>query len=64
LLYTNENEYFDTLLIEAMYLKCLVLGCNSGSTLEVIAHEYTGFLLPSSPRVWGEQIKEIVEAKD
>lgn len=53
LLYTNEYEYFDTLPIEAAYLRCLVMTCNSGATLETIAHEYTGFLLPSVPRVWG-----------
>ena len=50
--------------LEAAFLDCLVIACNNGATLETIAHEYTGFLLPACPRVWGSQIKEILEAKD
>ena len=64
LLYTNANDYYNTLPIEAVHLNCLVIACNNGAALETISHEYSGFLLPQCPKVWGSQIREIIEAKD
>lgn len=53
LLYTPENEHFGIVPVEAMYMKCIVIACNSGGPLESVAHQQTGFLLPSKSLEWG-----------
>ena len=42
-----------------MYMGCIVIACNSGGPLESIAHEKTGFLLESKPKLWADQIQQI-----
>ena len=54
LLYTPENEHFGIVPVEAMYMGCAVIASNSGGPLESIAHEKTGFLLQSKPRLWAD----------
>lgn len=46
LLYTPENEHFGIVPVEAMYMKCPVIACNTGGPKESIIHQETGFLLP------------------
>ena len=57
LLYTPENEHFGIVPVEAMYMGCIVIACNSGGPLESIAHFKTGFLLESKPKKWADQIQ-------
>lgn len=45
LLYTPENEHFGIVPVEAMYMGCIVIACNSGGPLESVDHEKTGYLL-------------------
>ena len=45
LLYTPENEHFGIVPVEAMYMKCIVLACNSGGPKESLKDGVTGFLL-------------------
>ena len=55
LLYTPENEHFGIVPIEAMYMGCIVIACNSGGPLESIAHGETGFLLKANDsKQWAE----------
>ena len=42
--------------MEAMALGCVVLSTNEDSALEVIAHEYTGFLLPRETTIWANTL--------
>ena len=42
--------------MEAMALGCIVLSTNQDSALEVIAHEYTGFLMPMDETIWANTI--------
>lgn len=44
LLYTPQNEHFGIVPIEAMYMRCPVIACNSGGPMETIVHGVTGFL--------------------
>ena len=46
LLYTPENEHFGIVPVEAMYMGCIVVACNSGGPLESIDNGNTGFLRP------------------
>ena len=39
LLYTPSNEHFGIVPIEAMFMKCPVIACNSGGPLETVKHE-------------------------
>ena len=52
LLYTPQNEHFGIVPVEAMYMECTVIACNSGGPLESIVHGKTGFLLPPEPEKW------------
>ena len=54
LLYTPENEHFGIVPIEAMYMGCIVIACNSGGPLESIANNKTGFLLETKPKLWAD----------
>lgn len=60
LLYTPQNEHFGIVPLEAMYMGCTVIACNSGGPLESIVHGETGFLLPPEPSLWTDQINEIM----
>jgi len=44
LLYTPENEHFGIVPVEAMYMGCIVLACNSGGPLESVDSGVTGYL--------------------
>ena len=64
LLYTPENEHFGIVPVEAMYMGCIVLACNSGGPTESILDTKTGFLLPPNDiEKWSDQIKEILNYK-
>ena len=54
LLYTPENEHFGIVPVEAMYMGCIVMACNSGGPLESVDHGKTGYLLPPDPEKWGQ----------
>jgi alpha-1,3/alpha-1,6-mannosyltransferase len=56
LLYTPENEHFGIVPVEAMYMGCIVIACNSGGPLESVDDKVTGFLLPPNEKLWGKQI--------
>lgn len=56
LLYTPENEHFGIVPVEAMYMGCIVVACNSGGPLESIENEETGYLLEPNSKVWGEKL--------
>ena len=59
MLYTPENEHFGIVPVEAMYLGCVVIACNSGGPLESIDHGKTGFLLKANqPKQWAEQMAQ------
>ena len=60
LLYTPQNEHFGIVPVEAMYMECTVIACNSGGPLESILHGKTGYLLPSDPKLWTDQINEVL----
>ena len=60
LLYTPENEHFGIVPVEAMYMGCIALACNSGGPLESVADGQTGFLMPPNSEVWGKKITEIL----
>jgi len=60
LTYTPENEHFGIVPLEAMYMGCILLACNSGGPTESIVHGETGFLLEAdNVEQWGDQIHEI-----
>jgi len=40
--------------VEAMFMGCIVIACNSGGPLESIAHDKTGFLLSPNVEDWAE----------
>ena len=53
LLYIPENEHFGIVPVEAMYMGCIALACNSGGPLESVEHGVSGYLMPPDPEVWG-----------
>lgn len=59
LLYTPENEHFGIVPVEAMYMKCIVLACNSGGPKESLKHGVTGFLLEQTPEAWARCLTEL-----
>ena len=64
LLYTPENEHFGIVPVEAMYMGCIVVACNSGGPLESVDDGNTGFLRPPKEEKWGEIIKELLSKDD
>ena len=60
LLYTPQNEHFGIVPVEAMYMACTVIACNSGGPLESIDPGKTGYLLPPEPELWTQQINDIL----
>ena len=38
----------------------ILIANNSGSSLETIVHEYTGYLLPRSSNLWSQKIDQIL----
>ena len=54
LLYTPENEHFGIVPVEAMYMGCIALACNSGGPLESVEHGRTGYLMPPDAEIWGK----------
>mmetsp|Transcript_23380 Transcript_23380/g.20778 ORF Transcript_23380/g.20778 Transcript_23380/m.20778 type:complete len:100 (+) Transcript_23380:958-1257(+) len=59
-MYTPENEHFGIVPVEAMYMGCIVLACNSGGPTESIVHGRTGFLLDADDTSqWGNKLEEI-----
>ena len=60
LLYTPENEHFGIVPVEAMYMKCIALACNSGGPLESVEDGVTGYLMPPNSEEWGKQITKIL----
>lgn len=64
LLYTPQNEHFGIVPLEACYLGCTVIACNSGGPLESIVHGKTGYLMPPDSSFWAEQIANVITGKD
>ena len=54
LLYTPANEHFGIVPVEAMWLGCAVIACNSGGPLESIADGKTGYLRAPDASIWSE----------
>lgn len=54
LLYTPENEHFGIVPVEAMYMGCIVMACDSGGPLETIEDNNTGYLLSPNIKEWGK----------
>ena len=52
LMVTGKNQGFSILQVEAMARGVILIANNSGSSLETIVHEYTGYLLPRSSSLW------------
>ena len=52
LLYTPENEHFGIVPVEAMYMGCVVIACNSGGPLESVQDGVTGFLRAPEVDQW------------
>lgn len=63
MLYTPENEHFGIVPVEAMYLGCIVIACNSGGPLESVDHNKTGYLLSPDYEEWGTQIIKTMNQK-
>jgi alpha-1,3/alpha-1,6-mannosyltransferase len=60
LTYTPENEHFGIVPVEAMYMGCTVLACNSGGPTESIVDGKTGFLLDADDvSKWGQKLHNI-----
>eukprot|EP00828_Plagiopyla_frontata_P015287 TRINITY_DN1984_c0_g1_i6.p2 TRINITY_DN1984_c0_g1~~TRINITY_DN1984_c0_g1_i6.p2 ORF type:complete len:116 (+),score=27.11 TRINITY_DN1984_c0_g1_i6:176-523(+) len=57
-LYTPENEHFGIVPVEAMYLECPVIACNSGGPVESV-HEKAGFRCEQQPDKWAEKMTYI-----
>eukprot|EP00794_Sanderia_malayensis_P007929 gene7929-8784_t len=64
LLYTPSGEHFGLVPIEAMYMKCPVIACNSGGPLETVINDATGFLCDANPLAFSTAMKKIAEKKD
>lgn len=60
LLYTPDREHFGIVPIEAMYMKCPVIACNSGGPLETVVDGKTGFLREGRPDQFAEAMEKIV----
>lgn len=60
LLYTPDKEHFGIVPIEAMYMKCPVIACNSGGPLETVVDGKTGYLREGLPDQFAEAMKRIV----
>lgn len=60
LLYTPDREHFGIVPIEAMYMKCPVIACNSGGPLETVVDGKTGYLREGLPDQFAEAMKRIV----
>lgn len=59
ILYTPANEHFGIVPVEAMWLGCVVIACNSGGPLESIADGVTGYLRYPDARIWAETIAKL-----
>ena len=64
LLYTPSNEHFGLVPIEAMYMKCPVIACNSGGPLETIINDVTGFLCDPNPLAFSTAMKKIIDKEN
>jgi alpha-1,3/alpha-1,6-mannosyltransferase len=60
LLYTPENEHFGIVPVEAMYMGCIALACNSGGPLESVEDGITGYLMRPNSEIWGAKITQIL----
>lgn len=60
LLYTPDREHFGIVPIEAMYMKCPVIACNSGGPLETVVDSKTGYLREGRPDQFAEAMEKIV----
>ena len=63
LLYTPANEHFGIVPVEAMWLGCAVIACNSGGPLESIADGETGYLRTPDASIWAEQIDKLEKGR-
>lgn len=63
LLYTPANEHFGIVPVEAMWLGCAVIACNSGGPLESIADGETGYLRTPDASIWAEQIAKLEKGR-
>lgn len=62
LLYTPENEHFGIVPVEAMYMGCVVIACNSGGPLESVQDGVTGFLRAPEVDQWSQKITELLQS--
>ena len=60
LLYTPENEHFGIVPVEAMYMGCIALACNSGGPLESVEDGISGYLMSPDVEEWGRRIAHIL----
>ena len=58
-MYTPENEHFGIVPVEAMYMRSVVIACNSGGPLESIEDKVTGFLLPPDADLWAKGLEDL-----
>ncbi len=63
LLYTPANEHFGIVPVEAMWLGCVVIACNSGGPLESIVDGQTGFLREPKADIWAEMMIKLAKNK-
>ena len=64
LLYTPSGEHFGIVPIEAMYMKCPVIACNSGGPLETVLNESTGFLCDPNPLAFSTAMKKVSDKEE
>lgn len=59
LMYTPANEHFGIVPVEAMFMGCAVIACNSGGPLESIEDKVTGLLLPPEADTWATGLSQL-----
>lgn len=64
LLYTPTNEHFGIVPIEAMYCEKPVIATNTGGPLETVAHNITGYLVPSQADEFAKMMIQLIEKPD
>ncbi|XP_065657525.1 alpha-1,3/1,6-mannosyltransferase ALG2 isoform X2 [Hydra vulgaris] len=60
LIYTPSNEHFGIVPIEAMYMKCPVIACNSGGPKETVLHKVTGYLCEPKPEHFANSLMTFI----
>ncbi|KAL0083051.1 glycosyltransferase family 4 protein [Phycomyces blakesleeanus] len=63
LLYTPSNEHFGITPVEGMYCSVPVIACNNGGPLESVKDTLTGLLIPPTPELWANGIRDLITEK-